>query len=139
MKAEIGDTVWLAAQRDGKLVQGRLESTSRQRDGTWLYWVRTPFGGLNGYPAVYATLAEGEAAFAEAVEESRRRAAAMPPIVTVCPKVGLPTLDALIEAAWNHGHRVAVADEGCGDYPGEAESEEIRKLALAVLKDSGVL
>ena len=135
MTPNMGDVVWLAARdHDGNIREGRVVGLRVDTSDTFLYWVEAPFGVVGAYHDVYGSLEEAEAAFAVAVEESRRRAEALPPIETAPPTVGHAKLDALIKAAWKHGNRVACADEGCGDYPGTADGDEIRQLAREIIE-----
>lgn len=141
MKPKINpnDAIWLASKdNDGQIRHGRC--INRWLQGReWMYLIETSNGSRNVYHNVYKTREEAEAAFALAVEESRQRAAALPPIEGSPPVIGHAAVDALIAAAWEHGHRVAAAEDGCGSYPGKEEGDEIRRLARAVLREAGVL
>lgn len=137
MRPNEGDVVWLAARdRHGEIRRGRCVSRRLMDQDEWLFWIETSDGAHGAYneSQLYETHEAAEAAFSRAVEESRKRSAAMPPIEMEPPTVGHAKLDALIEAAWNLGDQTGRADAGYGTYPTVEQGDEIRRLARDLIE-----
>jgi hypothetical protein len=139
----IGEEFWIpAADADGKLrvvVVDRWPS-QRLRDGCYeyemLYSVRERDAiSTRHEEELFSNQEEAQAAFERLCKESQRRSELLAATLEDRPPtIGDELIDRLIEAAWQHGHQVACAEEGVGDSPTSAA--EIRELAKKLLNRS---
>lgn len=133
----VGDKVWVCGPAPGGGPEPKevtIFELRRERDGLDWIWVRHPNGTTAAYKLdpearVWATRQEAEEGIREIMAKSQAKADASPPLEDSPPSIGHDLIDQLIFAAWQHGHDVAAADEGYGDYP---DGSEVRALARLV-------